>query len=234
MAIKTFLTNIEIQEMIAKAEFPRDRVILTFLADVGCRVSELLDITVENIDLDRREVLIPHLKRGIKKKCPGCGGTAGRSQQFCSHCGGNLSKVTAEGINERSRLVNIGEATAQLLSEYIESEKLKPEDKLIDLSRQQIYNVVRDSAVNIGIKGKAILNPETGKRHYVHPHTFRDSLATEWLSLALDDISMQKALQAHLGHMSFATTMRYHKLTPVTVKNVSDKIRQLRFGGKNG
>ena len=215
--------------MIDQADFLRDKVILAFLADTGCRASELLRIKVENLDLESQVVLIPHLKRGIKKKCPDCGQSCGRSQPYCSKCGCELSYIVAEGIEERNRLINIGAKTCELLREYVED--LKPTNNLIGLTRQRVWQVVRDAGTSIGLKGKVLLNPETGKKHGVHPHSFRDSLAVAWLTYAGTDAGKQKALQDHLGHKSFATTMRYHKLTPAAVKKVSEEVRKQRQFG---
>lgn len=227
MAIKTILTPGEIRRMIDRASNLRDKVILSFYSDTGCRASELLKITVDDVDLENRTVRIPHLKRGIKKRCPKCSRSAGRSTKFCAGCGTNLSRVVAEGIEERSRLISIGNETAELLSEYIAH--LRPASKIITLSRQAIHDVVRKAGRSIGLKGKVLLNPETGKKHYIHPHSFRDSLAVSWLDIAGDNANMQKALQEHLGHKSFNTTMHYNKLTPESVRRTSDEVRQLRF-----
>jgi len=227
MAVKTYLSDNEILAMITKTEYLRDKVILVFLSDVGCRVSELLAIKVENIDLEKRVVLIPHLKRGMKKKCPKCGRSAGGKTKYCTNCATDLRAVIAEGIEERSRLVNFGEKTAQYLEPFIKD--LGSEENLIDLRRQQVWNIVREAGEKIGLKGRCILNPETGKKHFVHPHNFRDSLAVAWLAFAGGDMGKQKALQMHLGHRSFATTQRYQKLTPMAVQNINDEVRNFRF-----
>jgi len=226
MTIKTYLSSEEIQAIIDKASCLRDKVIISFYADTGCRVSELLKVKPEHIDLENKVVLIPHLKRGIRKRCPTCKKSAGRSQKFCSKCGSDLRNVFAEGIEERSRLINIGDATCSIVMQYIES--ARPKEYLIDITRQRIYGIVRELAAAIGIKGKAILNPDSGKKHFVHPHSFRDSLAISWLSVVGTDVSKQKALQEHLGHLSFNTTMRYNKLTPENVKRVADEVRKAR------
>jgi len=224
--IKTFLTWEEIQQMRQNAESLRDQLVITFLGDSGCRVSEMLKVKVENVDLEGGVVLIHHLKRGLRKTCHKCGKSTGRSQKFCSYCGADVSKVIAVGIEERSRLINIGADTVSLIQEYITAKKLKPSNYLINLTRQSVYYIVRRLANSIGIKGKAMLNPETRKHHYVHPHDFRASLATEWLTIAKEDVGKQKALQEHLGHKNFETTMRYHKLKPSRVKTVRDEIRK--------
>ena len=230
MPIKTFLTPAEIQAMIDWPDNLRDRLILSFYGDTGARVSELLKLKVENLDLENCLVMIPHLKRGIKKRCTSCGRMAGRHTPFCSRCGSDLSTIVAEGIEERNRLISIGEATAELFQEY--TQEMDQDDQVITLSRQQVYNIVRSAATGTGIKGKALTNPETGKKHFPHPHNFRDSLAVSWLDIAGADAGKQKALQEHLGHQNFETTMGYAKLTPTRVQEVSNEVRQLRFAKK--
>ena len=229
--MKTYLTSSEITKMVEAAPCLRDQVIVSFYADTGARCSELLGVKVENIDLKAGMVLIPHLKRGIKKQCPGCGKSAGRHSQFCVRCGHDLRKVVAEGILQRSRLINIGQPTARLLQEYISLAKLRPGDYLVKLSRQHIGNIIRELAAKAGLEGKAMLNPESGKKHYVHPHSFRDALAVDWL-LQRGDTEGRKALQEQLGHQSFDTTARYFKLTSSSIKKIGDEVRKARFGRK--
>ncbi len=226
--IKTVLTYDEIMSMAGNATCRRDRVIVLFYFDTGCRASELLGITVENCDLESNLIMIPHLKRGIKKHCPICSKIAGKSTKFCSRCGESLLQVQAEGVEDRKRVVNIGAELASELGEYILEENLQATDAIIKLSRQMIYNIIRTLAEKSGLSGKVILNPETGKRHYVHPHSFRDSFAVDWLDVAGDNISKQKALQEALGHQNFNTTMRYEKLTPAKVRQVGEEVRKAR------
>ncbi len=231
MPVKTYLTSEEIQKMIAQAKNLRDKVILSFYANTGARCSELLALKVSDLDLDGHSALIPHLKRGIKKKCPKCGRVAGRSTAFCSKCGADLSKVEAEGIQERSRLINIGKDVAELLREY--TRDMQPDERIIKLTRQAVYNIVREAGVKIGLDKKAIRNTDSGKSHYVHPHSFRDALAVSWLGFAGNDVGKQKALQEHLGHVRFETTTGYLKLNPSIIKEVSDEVSRMRFGEKN-
>jgi integrase/recombinase XerD len=228
MPLKTYLTPDEIRSMVDNAPTLRDKLIISFLADTGCRVSELLQLKTEHIDFDRQLVLIPHLKVGLRKKCPNCGKSTGRRQNFCPKCGTDISQVTAEGTEERMRLVNVGQKTLDLCRQYLELRKNKTE-RLINLTRQTVYHLIRECARKAGLDGQVILNPETGRMHYVHPHNLRDSLAVDWLTMD-DSGDSQKMLQDHLGHKRYETTARYFKLTPSQVARTADEVRRHRFG----
>ena len=233
MPIKTYLTPDDITKMINATTNLRDKVALTFLSDTGVRVSELLAIKPSDIDIDRQEVKIPHLKRGVKKHCPKCGNIAGRTSKYCAKCGTNLTNVSPEGIEERSRLISIGDDCTKILNEFLSTQsKLTSDKPLINLTRQMVYKIVRDAASASGLAGKLILNSETGQKHYVHPHDFRSALAVSWLEYAAGDASKQKALQDTLGHKDFTTTQRYNKITPSAIKKTGDEVRKARFGGK--
>jgi len=226
--LKTFLTSDEVRGMIEAAPTLRDKVILMFLADTGCRVSELLRLKTQHIDFDRRLVLIPHLKAGLRKKCSGCGKSVGRRHNFCPKCGKDISNVEAEGSEERTRLINVGDETLNLCREYLQKRKGNS-DQLIPITRQMVGVIMRRCANAIGLGGKVMLNPETGIEHYVHPHSMRDSLAVDWLTLD-DSATSQKALQEHLGHKKYETTARYQKLSMESVADAADKVRRHRFG----
>lgn len=232
--IKTYITSEEIQKMKEAAPCLRDKVIIAFLSDTGCRVSEFLNVNISDIDFDKELVLISHLKEGIRKKCPGCGRAAGRKQHFCSRCGADISGVQAEGIQEHKRLISIGSETLDLIAEYIERRDVKSE-KLMPISRQAVDYIIKDLAKRIGLDGKVILNPETGSKHFIHAHNFRDALCVDWLSSKPEGYTedeSRKALQRHLGHKRFDTTARYQKLTLDTVQDIGNIIRKKRFGEK--
>lgn len=228
MSIKTFLLPEETTGMMNNAQYPRDRIIVAFFRDTGVRVSELTTLKVDDLDLKIGTAEIAHLKRGVKKKCPVCGRQAGGHTQFCSKCGANLSQIEAFGVEDRGRLISLGPELVEMLKEY--TRDMQPEDLLIGLTRQQVNNIVKELAEVIGLKGKCMFNPITRKHHYVHPHDFRAALAVSWLDAAKGDGNMQKALQDHLGHSRFDTTMGYVKLNPSAVRATADIVRQARFG----
>lgn len=226
--LKTFLTATEVKAMINAADNLRDRAVVYLLADTGCRVSELARIRVEDIDFERSVILIHHLKQGVKKQCPKCSRHAGHTQSFCPKCGADISKIIPSGTSERSRLINVGPDALAAASDYLNARK-DDSNLLIPISRQMVYRVVRDLAERTGIHGKALLHPTTRERHYVHPHSFRDALAIDWISVA-GDAEGQKTLQEHLGHQSFESTARYLKLAPEKHREIADKVRTKRFG----
>ena len=234
MAIKTYLTPTEIKDMVEAAPYLRDEVCIKFLADTGVRVSEFLGVRVENIDFDKRLVMIPHLKVGIRKHCPNCNHTAGTHTKFCANCAADLSKVPTTGKLDRTRVIPLGQDTLDKIKEYLEARPEKS-DYLMPLTRRSIYNIVKMAAEKAGLSGKVILNPETGKRHFIHPHSFRDALAVDWFATAPEGYTedeSRKALQTQLGHVRYETTVRYQKLSPDTARDIGDIIREKRFGDR--
>jgi len=230
MTIKTSLTVEDYKKLLEAATNQRDRLILSFYYDTGVRCSELLRIKRGNIDLMKRTVLIPHLKRGVHKICPKCNKQGGARISFCSKCGTNLTKVEPVGIEERSRLIEISPDLTKQIGKFLEGDPEDPERPLIELSRQSVYFMIRQVAEKAGLGGKIMLNPETGRRHYVHIHNFRDSLASDWLEHFGDNLNAAKALQNKLGHKNFETTQRYNKLTQEVVDKYADEIRKKRQG----
>ena len=208
------------------AQNTRDKLIISFYGDTGCRASELLAIHPKDIDFKNGNVLIPHLKRGTHKHCPKCNKVGGRNTVWCSKCGNNLSKVEAIGVEERHRIISLGADLTKQLRDYTKG--MQPDDLVINLSRQAVYYIIRDLATKAGLDGEVLLNPSSGKTHHVHPHIFRSSLAVDWLKVAGSDVNKQKALQDHLGHKSFDTTMGYNVLSPSQVKSVGDEVRKMR------
>ena len=70
--VKTFLEVNEVQQLENAAEYLRDRLLIRLLFRLGCRVSELLGISVNDIDFAQRVITIEHLKKRISLFCPHC------------------------------------------------------------------------------------------------------------------------------------------------------------------
>jgi integrase len=230
--IKTSLSSKDIDKLLAQTTNLRDRMIVLFYYDTGCRCSELLQITWGNLDLENGTVLISHLKRGVHKICPKCSKRGGKNTAFCPKCGTGLKNVEAVGIKERKRIIDMGADLIQAIKDYTAGEEILQDRPLFKISRQAVYAVIRTLADKAGLGGKIMLNPETGKKHYVHPHSFRDALATDWLEFAKTDVNKQQALSRQLGHQDMSTTLKYNKLTPQSISKTREEVRNFRDGKK--
>jgi integrase len=236
MSNKTVLTIEEVKAIINATTCLRDRALVYLLADTGIRCSEALAIKLNDIDYENNTIMIPHLKIGVKKTCCGCGRQAGGKQAFCVKCGADISDVKSEGEEKRTRIVNVGNVAMNNIQEYVKARKgIKryETDLLFPIKRVTVNDIVKQAAIKAGLSGKILTNPETGRKHFVSPHKFRDALAVDWLSSSFDDVTeadKQKALQMHLGHKRYETTARYQKLSEKSISNVSSKVRKNRLG----
>ena len=61
-ASRAYLEPDEIARLEESAANLRDRLLIRLLFRLGCRISEALGITVQDIDLDKATVTIQHLK----------------------------------------------------------------------------------------------------------------------------------------------------------------------------
>jgi integrase len=234
---KTVLSVQDIKAMFDAAESLRDQAMIAFLADTGCRVSEMLAVSPEDLDFDAGTARIPHLKLGIKKLCPGCGRMAGAKQKFCVKCGADMSGVAAEGEERRDRIIQVGSWAQGVVKTYLDKKNggsYRDEIRVFNITRASVDAMLRRVAEKSGLTGKMMVNPETGKKHYISAHKLRDAFAVDWLSTKVTNAEaaeVQKALQLAMGHKRYETTARYQKLTPQTQKQIADQVRKGRFDG---
>ncbi|MCL0060942.1 tyrosine-type recombinase/integrase [Dehalococcoidia bacterium] len=219
--LKTYLTEAEIEKMIDSSLFLRDKLIIQALFRTGLRVSELCSLKLSEIDLTTGALLVRHLKSNPKKSCSNCHITLGRNHNFCPGCGAKLTPRKSE-ITERRRIVYLDSNTLCLVKEYLQKRQ-NNSDRLISLTRKSVYNIIRQSAQAAGLKGRILLNPHSGKRHFISPHRLRDAHAAK--SVAVDSgLEAVRGLQEQLGHASINTTMRYVKISPEAMKDRQDKL----------
>ncbi len=91
---KSYLEANEVESLERAATNLRDRLLIRLLFHLGCRVSEALGATVEDIDFTRGTVTILHLKRQVKLSCANCGARLSMSHSFCPKCGGRINEAT--------------------------------------------------------------------------------------------------------------------------------------------
>ena len=227
---KAYLEPEEIEKLEEASEYLRDRLLIRLLFHLGCRISEVLGITVGDIDFGHGTVTIQHLKQRISLSCPQCGAKLSKSHRFCPGCGIEVEKAVAqEKEHQRLRTLPVDEATLAMLSEYIKRHGpvLRNGKKLLfDISRHRAWQIVGDCARRAGLP--RLVNAETGKVHNVSPHRLRDAFAVH--AVKLDDSGDGlRMLQEHLGHRSITTTMRYRKISGEEQKEWYQRLWQ---GGK--
>ena len=211
---KTYLEPGDIDRMKQAAINLRDRLLIQMLFRLGCRVSEALGVTVEDIDLSKGTVTIQHLKTRLQLSCTECGQRLGRSHTFCPKCGIKVEKAqTEQQEHRRQRVLPVDSETLNMLKDYIRrgGPVLRDDKRLIfGINRHRAWQIVRDCAEKAGLP--KLVNPETGGIHNVSPHRLRDAFAVR--AVKIDDSGDGlRLLQEHLGHQSFNTTAKYRKVS---------------------
>ena len=210
---KAYLELNEVEQLERAATCFRDRLLIRLLFRLGCRVSEALALTVNDIDLDHRTATIQHLKLRVKASCPQCGARLGKAHTFCPGCGSKVKQAVAQAQEHRRlRTLPLDEDTLHILKGYIERGgpvTRNGKHMLFGINRHRAWQVVRDCADRAGLG--YLVNPATGRRQGISPHRLRDAFAVH--AVKQDDSGDGlRMLQEHLGHASFNTTARYRKV----------------------
>jgi len=225
--VKAYLDPSEIEQLENAATSLRDRLLIHLLFHLGCRISEALALTVDDIDFLQGTVTIQHLKVRLNLLCPNCGARLSRSHKFCPMCSNNIEKALAQEQEHRKlRTLPVDLDTSAMLKHYIDAggPVLRDGKRLIfGINRHRAWQIVKECAEKAGLP--KLINPETGKMHNVSPHRLRDAFAVH--AVKLDDSGDGlRLLQEHLGHDSFNTTAKYRKVAGEELKDWYDKLWQ--------
>lgn len=211
---KAYLEPEEMSKLEDAAATLRDKLLVRLLSRLGCRVTEGLGIAVEDIDFERGEVTIQHLKTRLHLSCPRCGGPLGRASQYCQKCGERVSEAVAKQLeHRRRRTLPIDKKTLLMLREYVnKGGGVVSGDKklLFGINRHRAWQIVRECAGKAGLP--ALVNPDTGKVRGVSPHRLRDAFAVN--AVKHDDSGDGlRLLQEHLGH-----AFQYYRQVPQSLR----------------
>ena len=210
---KTYLEVSEVELLEKQAGNLRDRLLVRLLFHLGCRVSEALALTPQDIDLDRGMVTILHLKSRVRVFCPNCNARLGKAHHFCPGCGQRVeAAVRKELEHRRMRTLPLDRATVELLRDFIRRGgpvQYEGELRIFGINRHRAWGIIKELARRAGLPRLA--HPESGKEHGVSPHRLRDAFAV--MAVKRDDSGDGlRLLQEQLGHASFNTTARYRKV----------------------
>jgi integrase/recombinase XerD len=223
--MKAYIEPEEIDGMEKAATNLRDRLLIRMLSHLGCRISEVLGLTVQDIDFHQGTVTIQHLKTRLKLSCPHCSCRLGRSHQFCPRCGLEVKEVVArESEHRRLRTLPVDGDTLEMLKDYIDRGgpvSHGGKQLILGINRHRAWQIVRECARKAGLG--SLKNPETGRLRGVSPHRLRDGFAV--MAVRGDDSTDSiRMLQEWLGHANIGTTMRYRKVAGQELKDWYDKL----------
>ena len=214
--MKVYLERSDVELLEEAAASLRDRLMIRLLFRLGCRISEILGLQVQDIDFSQSTVVIQHLKCRIKLSCQTCGARLGATHVFCPKCGGKIGKSRSEEQqHRRQRILPVDSDTLDVLKEYIErgGPVVRDGKRLIfGINRHRAWQIIKECAEEAGLP--KLVNPETGRIHNVSPHKLRDAFSIMAVKQH-DSGDGLRLLQEHLGHQSFNTTARYRKISGI-------------------
>ena len=203
----------------------RDKLLISLLFHLGCRVSEALSLTVDDIDFVQGTVRIQHLKTRVNLGCSECGARLGKSHSFCPKCGAKVAAtVIKEQQRSRMRVLPLDKDTSEMLKDFIRrGGPVNQNGKrlIFDINRHRAWQVVTACAERAGLP--KLVNPDTGRIHSVSPHRLRDAFAVHAVKLN-DSGDGLRLLQEHLGHASFNTTAKYRKVAGEELRGWYDRL----------
>jgi integrase/recombinase XerD len=211
---KVYLEPKEVERLEQAAGYVRDRLLIRLLFRLGCRISEALALSVNDIDFAQGTVTIQHLKMRLKLSCPHCEARLSKSHHFCPKCGREVHKALAREMERhRLRTLPVDEETLEILRDYIARGgpvSHNGKQLLFGVNRHRAWQVIKECARKAALP--QLIDPETGKLRNVSPHRLRDAFAVHAVKRN-DTGEGLRLLQEHLGHQSITTTMRYRKIS---------------------
>jgi integrase/recombinase XerD len=209
--MKTYLDFSDIESMEQAASCQRDCLLIRLLSRLGCRISEVLALKLEDIDFEQSTITILHLKRSIKLSCQTCKSRLSNRHQFCPGCGLKVNeRIKSQQEKRRIRVLPVDGTTLEMTKDYIDAlSPINGKARLFNINRHRAWQIVRDCSRRAGLP--SLVNPETGRVRGSSPHRLRDAFSVH--AMKIDDSGDGlRLLQEHLGHLSFNTTARYRKI----------------------
>jgi integrase/recombinase XerD len=223
--VKAYVEPSEVILIEEAATNLRDRLLISLLFHLGCRVSEALSLKVDDIDFVQGTVRIEHLKARVNLACPECSARLGKNHSFCPKCGVKVeATVIKEQEHRRMRVLPLDRYTSEMLKDFIKRGgpvNHKGMRLIFGINRHRAWQIVTDCAERAGLP--KLVNPDTGKIHSVSPHRLRDAFAVHAVKLN-DSGDGLRLLQEHLGHTSFNTTAKYRKVAGEELRGWYDRL----------
>ena len=186
LRLPRYLEKTEILSLINNETSLKNKAILSLLYDGALRESELCNIKIRDINLERKQIKI----RG-----------KGNRESLINISDNTLNLITTyikTNFRDNTSIIN-KEDTKEYISKYIDR-------SLFEVTPKQVWTIVMRAGENIGYKFEA------GKKNHIFPHMVRHSTATHLLE---DGWPLNK-IQKFLRHESITTTQIYAHLSDVS------------------
>jgi integrase/recombinase XerC len=224
------LTVQEVEALIAAAKDPFERVVPEFLYSTGLRISEAVNLRLENIDFAEHMILVKKGKGG-KDRYVLFGSYAARaineylawrpSKTFLFEapardgriCFKRKSWIARFYVDRIQREIRIGS-----LREFPDSEAARREFERIAANIPGFKPVPARPYDPVAIRQLLTKLAHRARVERVHPHALRRAMACHMLSHGADI----RAIQELLGHTNLSTTMIYTHLTNQDLKRIHD------------
>jgi len=164
--LKGYLEPEQVERLIAAAPNPREALLVRLLWRSGIRVSELINIRVQDIDFEGRAILIK-----IQKQRKRDGKTV-----------------------ERRRLVPIDQGSLDMIKQYLAWRAQFPYegDLLFPITRQRVNQLFWRLGRRAGIT--TVGDPTISQHTKLHPHVLRHSFAIHCVKRGMTTERLQKIL----------------------------------------
>jgi integrase/recombinase XerD len=202
------LSEAEVERLLAAvtgedARALRDRAMLELLYASGARISELVGLSLGDLDLEAQ--LVRLFGKGSKERIVPVGRLAVRALELWLGPGGRPEVLRV------ARSVKGGRASRD------DAEALFVSTRGVRMTRQAAWTVVRGCALRSGLADK------------VSPHVLRHSCATHLLDHGADI----RVVQELLGHASITTTQVYTKVSQEHLRRAYLKAHPRATGRRN-
>ena len=162
--MKAYIEPEEVKLLEEAATNLRDKLLIRLLFRLGCRVSEVLALMVDDIDFANGTITIKHLKSRVRLSCPRCGGRLSRNASFCPGCGEKVTETVASHREyRRQRVLPIDKNTLKMLEQYVKphGSSMKEKKNLVfGINRHRAWQIIRKCAEKAGLP--KLINLETG------------------------------------------------------------------------
>ena len=217
-----YITQPQFDRILAQLDNYVNKTFANFLWKTGCRVSEALSLTGNDLNTTENTVRIPWLKHARAKKQYACSSpTCGRpTRKLCQHaqphragahckqkpcqrpCSPTTQQEDAPELRQRYRTLPL---RSDFIRELAKLTNSTPEKKLFPFTRQWAWDFLTNAGLAAGVSVQ-----EDGRTRPIRPHVLRHSFAVAWMKARGDPTRLQR----WLGHASFDTTQIYLQFSP--------------------